>query len=497
MTDLLDTLRRGSGGPTKKPEAELRKRLFNRPALAQYLPWLLLAAFLLLVWWLFGDRFESRRTVELYNVVTTRASAGSERTASMTVPGGDLDFEGKPLFQASGWIEADPLPIRVTTLYSGVVDKVHVLQGAVVEAGQVIATMVAEDAELDLATARAALAAAEAGEVESGARVRAAEAALKRLDREIAAAASRLAELADESTRLNQAGREVFRESQITQAALRVATQEQTIAALRARVEELEANRRAAESALSGATARRSHAAVEVARRELALERTQVRSPINGRIQELYAAPGMKRMLAMDGLETATIAKVYRPDALQARIDVPLEEAAQLFIGQPVRLRSSLLPNRSFQGQVVRIDGTADIQRNTLQAKVRLLDPDDQLRPEMLCRAEFLSAAEGSDAAGRAGPDASGGRVSLYVPEAALVGEENAPRIWALDASGEAVELRSVRLGPDNREGYRSVVEGLRPGDRVVLNAAADLKPGERVRPNGANIEHPTSNIER
>ncbi|MFP4157246.1 MAG: efflux RND transporter periplasmic adaptor subunit [Opitutales bacterium] len=449
--------------------------------MAKFLPWVLLGAFVVLAWWLFGDRFESRRAVELYKVVSTRASGDRSGEPEAENTGDNLDFESRALFQASGWIENDPLPIRVTTLYSGVVDEVHVLQGQNVEVGQVIATMVAEDAELDLATSRAALAAAEAEHREAESRVVGVEAASGRLDREIRAAKSRLAELTDEADRLERAGRDVFRESQITQAALRVATQEQTVEALNARMNELEASRSGAEFALDAAAAHLEQARVEVSRRQLALERTKVRSPVAGRIQELYAAPGMKRMLNMDGLETATIAKVYRPDALQARIDVPLEEAAQLSIGQPVRLRSSLLPNRSFRGQVTRIDGVADLQRNTLQAKVRLLDPEDQLRPEMLCRAEFLPAKA---QAGKAGGDSPRGqsRVELYVPEEALVGEGQARSVWALGASGESVELRSVQLGSGSREGYRPVFEGLRPGDWVVLNPPADLKPGEPVR---------------
>jgi len=52
------------------------------------------------------------------------------------------------LFQASGWIEPDPFPIHVTSLYSGVVNEVHVLEGQKVAKGQLIASLVEEDARL-------------------------------------------------------------------------------------------------------------------------------------------------------------------------------------------------------------------------------------------------------------------------------------------------------------------------------------------------------------
>ena len=49
---------------------------------------------------------------------------------------------------SSGWIEPDPFPIHVTSLYSGVVNEVHVFEGQKVAKGQLIATLVEEDARL-------------------------------------------------------------------------------------------------------------------------------------------------------------------------------------------------------------------------------------------------------------------------------------------------------------------------------------------------------------
>jgi len=355
------------------------------------------------------------------------------------------------------------------------------LRVRLVEAGQLIARMITEDAELDRAAARAALAAAEAGLEQSRARREAARQALATAEREVRAAEAREAELKDAADRLREAGTAVFRESDITQAELQLATQQRRIEALQARVDELASLQEAATAEVAVSTARLDEARAGMDRAELALARTAVRSPIAGRIQELYAAPGMKRMLAMDGLDSATIAKIYRPEALQARIDVPLEEAARLLIDQPVRLRVGLLPDRNFRGVVTRILGQADIQRNTLQVKVRLLDPDPALRPEMLCRAEFLATARGGDS--RGGQSASLERAAVYVPAAALVGERSERFVWAVGPDGRSLERRAVTLAPQPRNGHFRVLEGLRPGELVVLRPAADLRAGERVRP--------------
>lgn len=483
MSDSLHALRRRDPGDSQSLGSNPPKNKFKLPSLAKALPWLLVAAFLLLTWLLFGDRFHTGRAVELEKVVTTRAqeiSAPSDTNSPGEVSSKTLSFDGPTLFQASGWIEPDPLLIRATTLYSGVVEAVHVLEGDRVQEGQLLATMVDDDAALDLQTAQAQLTQSNAALLSSQAMVAANEALLESTRREVAAAEARLNELTDESDRLTKAGRDVFRESQIKQAGLRVESQRAIVEATRAKVKEAEAQLTGSQAAIALAKGKLELTKVEVDRRQLALDRTQVRSPIDGRIQELYASPGMKRMLNMDGPETATIAKIYQPELLQARIDVPLEEAAQLVIGQPVRLRSTLLPDQVFEGQVTRIDGQADLQRNTLQAKVKILNPADKLRPEMLCRAEFLSFANLAEKV-TAVASTSSGRVALYIPETALLGSGKDVSAWALDASGKQIELRELRIGGDRRDGHVHVIEGLRPGDFVVNNPSTDLEAGERV----------------
>lgn len=450
----------------KDPELRPKTKRSYLSRLAAAWPLLLLLAFLLLLWALFGDRFQPSRPVELVPVVTQRVSAETASKTSATGASTELNFQAATLFQASGWIEPAPLPIRVTALYSGIVDTVHVLEGEAVSEGQLLATLIDDDARLDLETAQAMLGEAEA-------LLRNHLAAQHTLQLEIDTAFASLDELLDESSRLERGGREVFPERDVVQARLRVDTQETRIEALEARQDELSAMADRARHAVANAE-------TDLARKQLALDRTRIHSPVDGVIQELYAAPGIKRMVGMDDLESATVAKLYQPDSLQARVDVPLEEAASLFVGQAVRLRSSLFPNREFKGRVTRLEGQADIQRNTLQAKVELLDPDSKLRPEMLCRAEFLapSASAGSSASN------SSDRVAVYVPEAALLETEGAPAVWMLDASGKHTSRQSIELADERREGYARVRTGLKPGDQVVVNPPADLKSGERITSN-------------
>jgi HlyD family secretion protein len=123
---------------------------------------------------------------------------------------------------------------------------------------------------------------------------------------------------------------------------------------------------------------------------------------------------------------------------------------------------------------------------------VRLLEPDPRLRPDFLCRAEFLPPLNGHLANREDRPEnaptapdtASGRSLRLFIPLAALPGG-NRPEtaVFVLDISGERLEERRIRLGRTEREGFIQVLSGLLPGERVVLRPSENLRHGQRVRP--------------
>ncbi len=444
------------------------------------LPWVLLSGFSALLLLLLGDRFVPAREVTLGRVIVIEGGADAApavpAAAAETLP---------PLFQASGWIEPDPLPVEATALIDGVVKEVLVLEGEAVERGQLLATLIDDDAKLNLRTAESRLESLRAltdAQKEQPAIIRS---EIATLAKRVAAAEARRAELEDQVKRFDSlatGGAAAVAEREVALARLQLATQEAEIAALGAGEEELLGKLRLQEATTRDFAARLAEAATEVERRRLELERTRIVSPIDGVVLRLAAVPGQKRMLAMDHPDSSMIAVLYDPAHLQARIDVPLAEAAKLAPGQEVRLRASLFPDRIFRGVVTRIAGEADLQRNTLQAKVRIEDPDPRLRPEMLCRAEFLAPNEAGPTTTVAG--GSGG-LRIFVPEAALMQAEGMrATVWKVDASGLRIDPVVIALGEERREGHRLVHEGLLPGDRVVLDPPADLEAGERIREN-------------
>jgi RND family efflux transporter MFP subunit len=447
MKVSLDSLTRPDPGGTTPP----------RRMPAWLIPAAILTGFGLLFLALFRDRLLPAPSVETALVLAT---PGGTETA--------VAAEGRLLFQASGWIEPDPLPVKATALVDGVIDLVHVLEGQRVAKDEPLATLVDADAQLALAAAeqkhRTRVAAYEA-------QIAAIGSARKKLESAkaiVQVARTLQEEAADQNARISELGKGAISESEIVTARLRLDRERlQTLAAEALSGEaEAEVARMELESKVKEAEA--AAAAVAVDQAKLALERTRILSPVNGRVLRLLAAPGQKKMLAMDDTDSSTIAILYQPDHLQVRVDVPLADAAGLSVGQPAKIRCSLLPEQVFDGEVTRLTGEADLQRNTLQAKVRILDPVDQLRPEMLCRVEFFGKGQGATAAS----------LATWAPEAALTGGT----AWVFDPDTMRVARRAVQASTETRDGFVRVLDGLRPGEQVVLSPQG-LRDGQRVNP--------------
>lgn len=427
--------------------------------------------------------------------------------------------------QAPGWLEAEPFYTACTTLVDGVVERIEVLEGDRVEAGQVVARLVSEDAELRLARARAdhasalaevAIARAERDAartdwdepVERERAVRANRAALAEseaefamLPSEIESATATLVRLEEESTRIERSRQSgAATEFESIAARQRAAAQRADIESLRtrgrvlgARIErfraELEAAERnlelrieerrrldAAEAMLRRAEADALRAEAMLGEATLELERTVIRAPIDGVVQRRFKVPGDKVMLAMDDPHSAHILHLYDPGRIQVRVDVPLADAANVRVGQACEVVVEVLPDERFRGEVLRITHEADLQKNTLQVKVAVRDPSPWLRPEMLTRVRFLPQGDAS-------PPPTGAMSLVLVPSGAIVDRDAGSAVWAVrDRRGDRGRVRPIPVEVIERNGEWAIVRGgVQPGELIALRSSG-LSEGEAVR---------------
>ncbi len=384
------------------------------------------------------------------------------------------------LFQASGWIEPDPWPLRVAVLTDGFVQAVWVKEGETVTNGQLIARLDPADATLEWREAQAREAAAQAAVAAASNQLHAAstrqEAALARVD----GAAAWMAEAQDVWRRFSSLSAREVAETRLIAARRALGVSETELVAAKAGAAGAAALLAAAESQIQTRKADLAAARRRLEMAILALERTRVRAPANGIVLRRYVEPGSKRIAAMDDPDSATIISMFDPNHLQVRVDVPLAEAGRLAVGMPTRISTAMLPGQTFTGEVTRIVGQADLQRNTLQVKVVIKVPSVRMRPEVLCRVEFWGA--GGKAFAEDGGPASG-RHALWVPVAAVPeGDGPEQEVWVVHPVSHEVERRAVRVGPRRRDGYLIVREGLRANEMVVIGGGASLKAGRRAR---------------
>ena len=458
--------------PDPEPPPPGRRRL---PA--TLLPIGLLLAFIAIFGLMFGSRLLPATEVTTAPVIALRLDPGESATPASSSP--TEGNRNELLFQSSGWVEPDPYVINVPALINGVIKEVLILEGQHVQKGDILATLIDDEAQLDVQHATQAIATLNATRIAHCAQIPVLNAEMQAIQKKIVSAEALHAELLDVATRLASVPAGSVSAREVRQAQLKVDAQKAVIAEATAELSGVIAQINKVNLEELSVNARISAAQTELTRMKLALERTVIRAPIDGIVLHLHAEPGKKRMLESDDPKSAVIVELYDPGKLQARIDVPLSEAASLQIGQPVTLTTDFLPDTRLTGEVTRIVGEADLQRNTLQAKVRLHKPDPRLRPEMLVRAAFHPGSSSSP--GNSTSNSSGQNLAIFVPVASLFDRsQQSAQVWTIE--NDRARLRTLTLGSDQREGHIQVIKGLRPGDQVVLPPFDTLKENRRIR---------------
>jgi RND family efflux transporter MFP subunit len=205
----------------------------------------------------------------------------------------------------------------------------------------------------------------------------------------------------------------------------------------------------------------------------LALDRCTVVSPIDGVVIERIASPGSTIQFA-NGQHGAHVVHLYDPTMLQVRADIPLAEAAKVGVGQSAEIIVDLLPDTVFQGVITRFVHRADLSKNTIEAKVHIIDPSPLLKPDMLARVRILpSQDERKDGVRRTVN-------RIFAPESAF---DPKGAILVVDerSGNEGVAARrSVEVGEARVDGWVEIRSGLRPGDAVILDPT--IKMGTAIR---------------
>lgn len=218
---------------------------------------------------------------------------------------------------------------------------------------------------------------------------------------------------------------------------------------------DLENARRAdlgARSMLDDARARLSQA-------EKARDAANVLAPYDGVVSERYVNPGD---IVNPG---APLFAVVDPSTMRLEAAVPASELAMLRVGAPVRFTVTGYPGRSFEGRISSINPQADPQTRQVRLFVRIPNQGQRLVAGLF--AEGRVASETRDA--------------LLVPTSSVDERGLTPVVIRL--RNGSTERVSVTLGARDRAlDALEIVEGLAPGDTVLVGAALGITVGSRVQ---------------
>ena len=187
-----------------------------------------------------------------------------------------------------------------------------------------------------------------------------------------------------------------------------------------------------------------------------------IRAPFSGWVSLRTISVGA---MASQGTEIATISDL---SVIKLDFTVPETMLAALRAGLPIQARAAAYPDRPFSGVIQTIDPVIDPNTRAVTVRARLPNPERTLRPGMMMTVTIESAS----------------RRGLSVPELAVVGEGDNRYVFALGADGRARRLQvhtGARLG-----GRIEIVQGLRPGQRVVTEGIVKVADGMQVRLAGA-----------
>ncbi len=368
--------------------------------------------------------------------------------------------EIRPAVQGVGSVEAKivvPLAAKIT----GRIIRVHVDQGDVVRAGQLLVQL--ENSEL---TAEVERAAANLERVKFGLLTQ--EAAVLRAQAGLAAADAAIIR-ARSNQLLARANAERWRKLAATDLVAQMDLDERINAA------------QSADAELKSAEALREAAAKDVSAQEIALKAvpqdiaagaaalasararnadTNIASPIDGFVvsRELESGAAVN--------PGTPILKLADPRTVWVTVFVDEREAGPIMVGAVAEIALRSMPGRVFRGKVVRIRRESDRVTEQLTVDISIDEPPERLTLGQQAEATIRPAAR---------------RVTA-LPLAAVVQSSKGVGAWTV-VDG-LMRFRRARLGAVDPAGWIEVIEGFSGGEQVVVapGKLADLKnEGRRV----------------
>lgn len=224
-----------------------------------------------------------------------------------------------------------------------------------------------------------------------------------------------------------------------------------------------------ARAAISGykaaiAVAQANHRAAEVA-----VEQTLIRAPFDGVVLTKNANVGDVITPFSSALGSqAAVVTMADMSTLEVEADVAESNLSKVKLDQPCEIQLDALPDMRFRGVLHRLVPTVDRSKATVTAKIRFVDTDPRILPEMAAKVAFLS---------REVPP--GERTPRTVVQPGAIVSRGGRDVVFVVKDGKASETAVQTTGRIGE--LVEVAAGVTAGDKVVLKPPRTLRDGSKV----------------
>jgi RND family efflux transporter MFP subunit len=345
---------------------------------------------------------------------------------------------------SAGYVVAQRVS-HVAPKVPGKVVQVHVVQGQRVKPGDLLLTLDAADDQASLTAARSGV-----------------KAAFARAESAKATVATVQAEL--EEGRLQAERQERLAREGVTASG--------TAEDLVAHVTSLRRRAAAAQAEAAAFTAEAEARHADVVAMETRLVNLVLKSPIAGVVvtkppQEGEVVSPQPPGVSVD-MGSVQIADF---DTLMVETDVPEQRLQMVKLGTPTEIVLDAFPSKRYRGITAEITPQVNRSKATVIVRVGFVDEKEGVLPDMAARVSFLSKA--------LDPKALKEPPKIIVPSAALAERGGAKVVFVVEE--DAVRMVPVKLGPSFGRGFE-LVDGPRPGTRLVASPPETLADGQRIK---------------
>lgn len=222
----------------------------------------------------------------------------------------------------------------------------------------------------------------------------------------------------------------------------------------------------AAQASIKQAQSNVQQAQAQVASNQVNLNAKRVVAPLDGIVGDFSVKVG-------DYVSTGgTLTTIIKNDALDMRISVPSNNAAQLRLGLPVELLDANTGKRLTTGRINFISPQVNTSAQSILVKARFANSDGKLRDGQYVRARIVWNQQPGILIATEAVTRMGGQNFVYVVEENK--SQKRPQF--------VVHQKPVQLGDVQSDRY-PILEGIKAGDHVATSNILKLRDGAPVQP--------------